>query len=148
MDLTGTADGSELAQVVRQILHPNPTVNANQAVIRNDFMILELAVDVVVDTNIELRLSRDPTNMAPGTELRIIGLGGASPTGQRPMVLQQSDVFAISDTFCGQPFPEQNLCAGVNDFYTTPTNVCPVSQEYMLVEVAQDDDVSLLSSHI
>jgi Trypsin len=126
-DLTGTGDGSQLVTVINQILHPDPVVNSNQAVIRNDFMVLELATDVILDTNIELRLSRNPNDIDPGTILRIIGLGGATPSGQQPLVLQQSDVVAVSDTFCGQPFPEANLCAGVNDFYTAPTNVCPVS---------------------
>lgn len=129
----GAADGSQLVRVVGQILHPrvvvpDPTKNL---IIANDFMILILEREITINSNIELRLSRNEEDIEPDTPLITIGLGATLPQHSAPaVVLQETTLFALGDKVCGLDFPDANVCAS-SPFYDSvftspPRSSCQV----------------------
>jgi Trypsin len=132
----GTADGSQVRTVVNQINHPNPIQiiagGGSPVVVANDFMILELDSAVTINSNIELRLSRDESDIDPGTPLIAIGLGNTSPGQTNPaLILQETALFAMSDPVCGTLFPDANICAST-PFYNSvsSSSTCKVSPPF------------------
>jgi hypothetical protein len=153
LDQTGTADGSQLATVVQQIIHPQYSQSATGATpffLLNDVMLLILDREVIISQTPELRLSRNPADITPGNDMVIIGLGATLPGGLAPaQTLQVSTIVAVSDNFCDQIFPESSFCAGIAPGSTTRqnTNTCTGDSggKYKFRwEVPVTDDVALL----
>ncbi|KAL3933482.1 MAG: hypothetical protein SGARI_003699, partial [Bacillariaceae sp.] len=126
----GTADGSQLATVMQQIIHPDYAESAAGATdffLLNDVMLLVLDREVEISQTPELRLSRNTANIDPGTNMVIVGLGATAVGPTLPATtLQQSTIVAVSDNFCDQLFPESSVCAGVapNGATRSDTNTC------------------------
>jgi trypsin len=88
-----TSDGSQVAVVVDQIFSPgynfgatNPTPN----VLKNDFMLLRLDRDIILDDY--MRLSNYEEDMEPGVILTSIGFGllAPPPSTEQPEFLQEA----------------------------------------------------------
>ena len=93
----------QIATVIRQIIHPD----WDEESVDNDFMLLLLDKSFNLDTNVQLKLSQDKADVAPGTDLTVIGLGIVSQeTGMQPNELLDVTVKAVSDTDCAEVYGE------------------------------------------
>lgn len=131
-------DGSVVVNVENAIVHPNymdlkppgvPPDSTETLALVNDFLLLILDRDVIIESDIEFRLSRNEADIEAGTDLIAIGLGATSQiTGERPLFLQQTTIVATTDNFCKQLFPETSFCAGGGGLVDVkPTGTCGVS---------------------
>lgn len=114
-------DGSTIVRVAAQMNHPS----YDDWTIENDFMLLLLEEDVVTANEARnggiVQLSDDAdVDMAPGTNLHVLGLG-LTETDDTPDTLLDATVEAFSDADCLAAYgplpdginPENMFCAGI-----------------------------------
>jgi hypothetical protein len=96
-------DGSQQATIEAQIVHPD----YDEESVNNDYMLLLLNKSFNLDTDVELMLSQDDTDIAPGTPLTVLGLGIESQeTGMQPNELLDVTIEAVSDADCADIYGE------------------------------------------
>lgn len=155
-----TGDGSQTAVVTEQLFSPgynfgqsNPTQNA----LRNDFMLLRLDRDVVVDDY--MRLSNYVEDMKPGTTLTSIGFGLLNPPPSigQPEFLQEANQNVWFDGDCeivyssrtDPPFPlfvdgSVQVCVGGR----TTMEVANVSAHYSWHLFGEEHSIPVTSAKI
>jgi secreted trypsin-like serine protease len=110
-------DGSQRATIINQTNHPQFDAQS----INNDYMLLHLDSSFILDTDVEIVLSQDINDVAPGTQLTVLGLGITSQsTGLQPDELMDVTVNAVSDEDCTDVYSagpegviiENMFCAG------------------------------------
>ncbi|KAL3924000.1 MAG: hypothetical protein SGILL_001312 [Bacillariaceae sp.] len=148
-DTRDADDGSVVAIVERQIIHPDfqfvtdsPDSLEGFGLV-NDFMLLFLDREVVVDvdSNVVLRLRNDIGDIEPGTQLSLAGLGRDNPDEPSSVAttLQElNNIFAINDAFCGQLQPEVSVCAGTPQWSATLQSACQGDSGGALVRIVGD----------
>ncbi len=82
--------------ISEQLNHPNYDDSTTQ----NDFMLLRLAQDA--PANAVVTLSNDPSDIAAGTPLTVLGLGTTG--SQDPTQLMDVEVLAIADAQCQEAY--------------------------------------------